>query len=118
MGRKRRGIYASIFFDDWFGSSARRELSPAGRAAYLELLLLQGYYGQQGKDGIPPSIAGTDEKIASAIGFTPGEWAEVRDQVLSRFKRTRSKCLRNERMVREVAFIVQRAQAAEARHAK
>ena len=71
--RRRRGVYCSIFFDDWFASSARCELSPAGRAAYMELLLLQGYYGQRGNDGIPSCIAGSDKKIASAIGFTPDE---------------------------------------------
>ena len=118
MKKRRRGIYACIFFDAWFGSSARRELSPAGRAAYWELLLLQGYYGQQGHDGIPSGVVDTDEKIASATGFTLQEWVDVRDDVLKRFGRTRSKGLRNARMAKEVDFIAQRVRAAEARHAK
>lgn len=111
MKRRRRGIYACIFISDWLGSTARRELSPAGRAAYWDLLLIQADYGQKGKTCIPAAVVGTDAKIAASIGFTLAEWQKVRDDVLGHFSRTRSGGLKNDRMSSEVAYFNQKVAA-------
>lgn len=104
----------SLFMNDWWGSTARKMLSPAGRAAYWELLMTQYSMGSMGLSIIPCTIAACDETIAKNIGFTLDEWLGVKEEVLKHFDRTDDGGLSNPKVATEIAYRLSRVHGGKA----
>lgn len=108
----------SLFMNDWWGSTARKMLSPAGRAAYWELLMTQYSMGSIGRSIIPSIIAASDETLAKNIGFTVDEWRGVKEEVLVYFDKTEDGGLSNPKVAKEIAYKLSRVHGGKARAAQ
>lgn len=112
-----------LWLDDWWGSTARKILSPAGRAAYLELLMAQysmggSRIGSRTVSRIPSRIAADDEQIAKLIGFTIKEWVKVKGEVLPFLERTKDGGLSHPKVAKEVIYKLGKIAGGKARAAQ
>lgn len=101
------------FLDDWWGSTARKMLSPAGRQAYQELCWLQYSMGNKRVNEIPNEIATDDRAIARAIAFDLDEWLAVKDKVLEFFSNTSNGGLSHPKVQKEIDYKLQKILAGE-----
>ena len=78
------------YVDDWRASTARLELEPLARLAYLEMCFLQWSMANSTRKSIPKSLAKSTAKahqeLSLALGLKTDEWSAVRDVVISRFQ--------------------------------
>lgn len=118
---KTRGFNAfPLWLNDWRGSTARAELSLAGRAAYLELLTWQFTYGSKSASK-PGSETGSkrrskteaglpqnDRELARLVGVTVEEWLEVKAEVLRFFDVNAAGRLENSKVSEEIAYTLKK----------
>lgn len=107
-----------MFLDDWWGSTARKLLSPAGRQAYLELLWFQYSMGSRQASRIPSRIAADDEAVAKHIGFTLSEWKDVKAEVLEFLELDDEGRLYHPKVEKDIRYVLGKIAGGKARQRK